>query len=182
MGKATEWALWANFMALGSAAMLALGSIIVIIVPFPNHWTGMYGLIVSPIIYIFEWPRGKMKRGRTLPRRYQDKLSFVVSNMGFFGSSYYFRAGMYILFAAPTFFELPTAYAGFFLLCVAFVYTLSAMRGEKWRPIRETRDDTIMMSRPNKLNTVLPFTNKNKKIESFGNNPSATMGMASAGV
>ncbi|KNC81338.1 hypothetical protein SARC_06336 [Sphaeroforma arctica JP610] len=178
MGKATEWSLWANFMALSSCAMLVLGGIIVLSMSFPNFWTGIYGLAVSPFIYVYEWPRGKMKRGRTFPRRFQGKISNMVSNMGFFGSNYYFRFVLYLLVSVPCFFELATTYAGFFFLCTSSVYLLSAVRGEKWVPIKAPRKPELI-AKSTQQNGILPFAGMGMDRKGSIN---AAPSMASAGV
>eukprot|EP00122_Pirum_gemmata_P002020 Pgem_evm1s1827 len=62
MGRAVEWGIWANYMALTAAQCGVMGSLCIFFIPYPNKWVGIYGMIASHLIILLEYPRCKRLR------------------------------------------------------------------------------------------------------------------------
>ena len=91
-----EWAMWGNEQTIISCYVLCIGSILgvcSILMEFPHvRWPiSIYGIIVSLLVFIVEYPRGMMSKGKSNPRKYQKIPSKIVHSLRVFGRSYFVR-------------------------------------------------------------------------------------------
>lgn len=138
MGR-IEWAMWANEQAVMSCCVLAFGSLIgvsslLLEKPHVRWHLSVYSLILSLLIFILEYPRGKRAKGHTRKRSYQEYATKIVSKLGVFGKNYFLRFFMYTLFSIPTLFNLASCTGGLCLIMTAFIYIKAALEDEHWFP------------------------------------------------
>lgn len=139
MGKAVEYGLWANQLAVVSAFSAIAGAWCTIFIPFPNKWVAFYAFATSHITLLFEYARPKRELGRNIPRKGQFALQKFIFKYFKVWESYLFRSVVYTSVAAPLFFELPCAFASLFYLITSVVYMIGHFHGEKFMYIEDRK-------------------------------------------
>eukprot|EP00121_Abeoforma_whisleri_P004404 Awhi_evm2s3980 len=134
MGRAVEWGIWANYMAITAALNGVCGAYCIFFIPYPNKWVGIYAMVMSHIVLLLEYPRSKRARGSNFPRWMQMPIQKVVSMIPFW-SNYLVRSMFYMAIAVPFFVEIPTAYASAFFMTASIIYAMGHFKGEMWEPI-----------------------------------------------
>ncbi|XP_014665672.1 PREDICTED: cytochrome b-245 light chain-like [Priapulus caudatus] len=129
-----EWSMWANEQALTSALLTFIGGVMGITQVFKNWGFGLYGIIISILVGLFEYPRGKRMKGTTNERMYQRFITVALSKLGFFSQNYFIRFILYILIGVPCCFQLPIVLGGICFFCTSIIYFVAAMKGESWKP------------------------------------------------
>ena len=89
-----EWAIWGNEQTIISCFVLCIGSILgvcSIMLEFPHiRWPiSIYGLVVSLLVLLLEYPRGTVEKRKTIPRRFQEIPSKIVQSLRVFGRNYF---------------------------------------------------------------------------------------------
>ncbi|WAR12828.1 CY24A-like protein [Mya arenaria] len=92
-----EWAMWANEQAITTSCVLFLGGVVGIAGMFKYWQFGIYGVFISLVIAILEWPRSKRKKGNTTERRYQRPFTVIVNKFGVAGKNYFVRFVFYLM-------------------------------------------------------------------------------------
>lgn len=129
-----EWAMWANEQAITSALITSLGGILGVTQVFKNWGFGVYGICIGIIVFLFEYPRSKRKKGTTNTRPYQKCLTIILNKLGVVSRNYFFRFIWYILVGVPCCFQLPVVLGGVCFFITSIIYFVAAMRGEAWQP------------------------------------------------
>eukprot|EP00794_Sanderia_malayensis_P019079 gene19078-20995_t len=129
-----EWAMWANEQGVASALILFIGGVISVAASFKLWQIGAYACALSVLIFIFEYPRGKRGKGRTIERKGQYLFELIVSALGPLGRNYYVRFLVYLLACVPCVFILSTLLGALCLLITSIVYLRAAIANEKWLP------------------------------------------------
>ncbi|XP_052817817.1 cytochrome b-245 light chain-like [Mya arenaria] len=129
-----EWAMWANEQAITTSCVLFLGGVVGIAGMFKYWQFGIYGVFISLVIAILEWPRSKRKKGNTTERRYQRPFTVIVNKFGVAGKNYFVRFVFYLILCVPCCFTLSTLLGGICMLLTGFIYFAAAIKGEEWIP------------------------------------------------
>lgn len=129
-----EWQMWANSLGVLGGCLYVIGGAIIASDDFGTQWVAWYGIAVGLFVFSVEWPRSKRKRGRTLPRTYQEYFVPLVKRMPLL-NILFVRFVLYTMLAIPGFFELPTVLAGAVLVFSGIVYAIAAFKGEEWKPL-----------------------------------------------
>lgn len=146
-----EWAMWANEHVLFTGYTLAIFSILTIIYQFPLWQIAVYGLILSIVIILLEYPRSGRIVKKSRPRAFQKFPSILVSKLGLIGRNYFIRFVAYILLSLPLLFLIGTITPALSLVIGAIVYGLAALYQEQWIPVetkKETEETIPMPTRP----------------------------------
>jgi len=129
-----EWAMWANEQGVASAVILLVGGIIAVSGKLFLWPIGAYAIVMSMLIFIIEYPRGKRSKGRTIQRSGQITFAKLVSCFGPLGRNYYVRFLFYLLACVPCVFLLSTVMGALCLLVTSLIYLKAAIANEKWIP------------------------------------------------
>lgn len=143
--------MWANEHVLFTGYTMAIFSILTIIYRFPLWQIGVYGLILSILIILLEYPRSGRVAKKSRPRLLQRFPSILVSKLGPIGRNYFIRFVAYILLALPCLFLISTIAPALSLVIGALVYGLAALYQEQWIPVevkKETEEPMPMPTRP----------------------------------
>ena len=169
-----EWAMWANEQAMISCGVLCVGSILgvcSILLEFPHvRWEiSIYGMILSLLILILEYPRGNRDKGNTKPRMNQGWATKVVSSLGVFGRNYFLRFVLYLLLCLPSLLQLATVMGGLCLIITAFIYLKAALENESWTPCKPQLAVSRSLTRPGPPSIAPPrFINTGRKLSPDG--------------
>jgi len=133
------WSMWANVLGVFAALFMIIGGIISQN-GFERSSLGAGVLGAGFFVGIFEWPRGKRKKGWTIPRAYQHKLQPLIVATGPIGRNYFFRAILWLMISVMCFFCFPCVVGGVTLALSALVYFVAAIIGEQWQPLDAPRE------------------------------------------
>jgi len=143
--------MWANEHVLITGYCLAIFSILTIILRFPLWEIAIYGLVISLIIILIEYPRSGRIVKKSKARRFQEYPSVLISKLGPFTRNYFIRFVVYLIFSLPCLFIISTIAPAISLVIGAVVYGLAALYQEQWIPVEQkvVEDSVPMMpSRP----------------------------------
>jgi hypothetical protein len=145
-----EWAMWANEHVLLTGYVLAIFSILTIIFRFALWYIAIYGLFISLVIILIEYPRSGRIVKKSKARKFQEYPSALVSKLGPFTRNYFIRFIAYSLFSLPCLFLIATITPAISLIIGAAIYVLAAIHEEQWIPVEpKIVEDTVPMpSRP----------------------------------
>jgi cytochrome b-245, alpha polypeptide len=150
-----EWAMWANEHTLFTGYFLAIFSILTIIYQFKLWPIGIYSLLLSITIIIFEYPRSGRIVKTSRSRRFQEYPSALIVKLGPLARNYFVRFVVYILLSIPCIFLISTIAPALSLMIGACVYGLAALYKEQWIPVdRKTQHKTTEF--PNRPPPRLP--------------------------
>ncbi|CAF0880338.1 unnamed protein product [Didymodactylos carnosus] len=131
----TEWAMWANEHVLLTGYVLGLFSILEISFQFSLWPIGIYSLILSIALIVFEYPRSRKFVGKARPRRWQQFPTAILKRLGPFSRNYFFRFVAYVLLSIPCFLLISTFVPATSLVFGAFIYGVAALYHERWKPV-----------------------------------------------
>jgi hypothetical protein len=145
-----EWAMWANEHVLLTGYVLAIFSILSVAVQFALWYLAAYGLFISLVIILIEYPRSGRIVKKSKARKFQEYPSVLVSKLGPLTRNYFFRFIAYILFSLPCLFLVSTITPALSLIIGAIIYGLAALYQEQWIPVeaKVVEDTRPMPSRP----------------------------------
>ena len=145
-----EWAMWANEHVLFTGYTMAIFSILTIIYQFPLWQIAVYGLILSVVIILFEYPRSGRVVKKSRSRPLQQYPSVLISKMGPVGRNYFIRFVGYILLSLPCLFLISTIAPALSLVLGAIVYGIAALYQEQWIPVepKAKEEEIPMPTRP----------------------------------
>ncbi|XP_076470324.1 cytochrome b-245 light chain-like isoform X2 [Babylonia areolata] len=113
MGK-TEWSMWANEQALVSSAVALLGGLLAVAGQFKNWQFGVYAIVISLLVAVLEYPRGKRQKGRTVERTISVACCF----------------------------HLSTVLSGVCFIITSIIYMVAALKGEEWIPVEREKESS----------------------------------------
>lgn len=137
-----EWHMWANTLAVFGACCMILGGILGLAGELGSQGINVFAVAAGLLLFTMEWARGSRKRGRTLPREFQDHITPWLTKFGIVWTNLYVRGLIHLGLALPLFFELQTIIGGACLVMSGIVNVKSAFKGETWTPYipRERRE------------------------------------------
>ena len=126
--------MWANEQAVVSCFIILFGGAIAVSegTKQVRWYSGAYGIAISLLILIIEWPRSKRTKGHTMQRPGQWMPAKIVKRLGVFGRNYFVRFVFYLLACVPCGMNLGTVMGGLSLLCACVIYLVAAINGESW--------------------------------------------------
>ena len=156
-----EWAMWANEHVLITGYCLAIFSILSIVLRFALWQIAIYGLAISLLIILIEYPRSGRIVKKSKARLFQEYPSVLVSKLGPLTRNYFFRFIAYILFSLPCLFLISTVTPAISLVIGAMIYGLAGLFQEQWIPVEpKVVEDTVPMpSRPPPREPIYAATN-----------------------
>jgi hypothetical protein len=145
-----EWAMWANEHVLLTGYVLAIFSILTIVLRFALWQIAIYGLFISLVIILIEYPRSGRIVKKSKARKFQEYPSALVSKLGPFTRNYFIRFIAYSLFSLPCLFLIATITPAISLIIGAVIYVLAAIHEEQWIPVEPkiVENAVPMPSRP----------------------------------
>jgi hypothetical protein len=156
-----EWAMWANEHVLITGYVLAIFSILTIALQFALWYIAIYGLVISLIIILIEYPRSGRIVKKSKARKFQEYPAALISKFGPFTRNYFIRFIAYILFSLPCLFLIGTIAPAISLVIGAMVYGIAALCQEQWKPVepKVINDSVPMPSRPPPREPIYAATN-----------------------
>ena len=143
-----EWAMWANEHVLFTGYTLAIFSILTIVYRFPLWQIAVYGLVLSILIILLEYPRSGRIVKKSRPRTLQKYPTILVSKLGPIGRNYFIRFVAYILFSLPCLFLIGTIAPALSLVIGAIVYGVAALYQEQWIPVETKKEEEEAVPMP----------------------------------
>ncbi|XP_076470323.1 cytochrome b-245 light chain-like isoform X1 [Babylonia areolata] len=141
MGK-TEWSMWANEQALVSSAVALLGGLLAVAGQFKNWQFGVYAIVISLLVAVLEYPRGKRQKGRTVERTGQFCFTAVVRQGRLLTRNYFIRFVFYLVISVACCFHLSTVLSGVCFIITSIIYMVAALKGEEWIPVEREKESS----------------------------------------
>ena len=127
--------MWANEHVLITGYCLAIFSTLTIVLQFALWQIAIYGLIISLVIILVEYPRSGRIVKKSKARPLQQYPSVLLTKLGPLTGNYFIRFVAYILLSLPCLFLISTIAPAISLVIGAGVYGLAALYQEKWKPV-----------------------------------------------
>lgn len=143
-----EWHMWGNVLAITGSICMIIGGGIGLAGSIGTRWVEIYAVAAGLAVFTMEWARGARKRGRTMPRTFQQYITPWLAKFGSVWSNLWIRGLLHLAIAMPCFFTLGTIIGGAVLVITGIVYVVAGFKGETWKPLiarerRETKGQVI---------------------------------------